>query len=197
MYKTVMRSWTHTIFSHPGSLIKVSLIFLLCSFPIITVGWAFGIAIQIAHGESEGYKLKCLQTIGKNFSRGGLVLFFMGLMDMVFVVMAFLSFISLLQAGNLLTAKILYSVFIWIDIVILISGIYRYPLAAFNPDFDLKKIISTGILLALFRPGQTLLVTMVIVFVLMVTSISGLFLPLLAPGAVALLCTHAFLRRED
>jgi uncharacterized membrane protein YesL len=97
------------------------------------------------------------------------------------------------NGGVLLPVKALYAVFISVDLLIVVSAVYRYPLAAFNGALELKEIISKGIFLTLARPGETTLVIMVILFVLMITSVSGLLLPLFAPGAITLLCIYAFL----
>jgi uncharacterized membrane protein YesL len=192
MYIITIRQWLHTIFTRPGTWLRMSLIFLLCALPLVSLGFAWGILLQLAYDEAESRKVKCFETVRKNFGPLGLRFFIMGLGDIALVFVLVLSALSLLDGGRSFVFRILSAFFVWTDLVFLVSGMYRYPMMAANPEKSFKDVLVNGFMLTLSHPGQTTLFVMVVLSVLLVTFFSGLFFPLLAPGAIALLSVFAY-----
>jgi hypothetical protein len=78
MYVSAIRFWLKKLLYHPGSWMKISGMFLLCLLPIVTAGWAWGIAVKLWKREAEERKLRCFQTLRESFSKRDLVFLVMG-----------------------------------------------------------------------------------------------------------------------
>jgi uncharacterized membrane protein YesL len=186
-----MRSWGRALVSRPGAAIRISLTFLLCALPVFSAGWAWGIAMQLALAETEERTLRCFAAVRDNFSRRGLTLLLLGLFDILVMLLLVLSVITLLRNENPIVTRAASAVFIWLDLAVLLSGIYRYPAAAIE-NRGFRDTLLKGLAFTLLRPGQSILLGMAVITVFLLSLISGLFFPLFAPGAVSLLCSFAY-----
>jgi uncharacterized membrane protein YesL len=190
-----MRSWLRRVIYHPGSLMKMSGIFLLCSLPLLSIGWAWGIVLTLARRSAEERKLQCFATIRGALSKQGLKFFLLGLFDLCFALLLLASVFFLLFGEAGLLQKAGSAFFIWIDLMILCSGMYRYTLAVYNEDLPLREILVRGLLMTFSRPGQTVLFILVFLSVLLITGLTGLALFLFAPGIIAFLYVEVYQAR--
>jgi hypothetical protein len=182
------------IFSRPLSWIRISLVFLLCALPVVSIGWAWGIALTLALDEIEGRRLYCFAAIRKYINRRGMLFFLMGVMDILFLAMLFFSLRSLLEFKSPASGFI-SAFFVWCDLAFLFSGILRYPLAVCDDGLSLGAVLVKGLILTAQRPGGLILVFMAMLTVLILCSATALFLPFYAPGAIALLAMESYLNK--
>jgi hypothetical protein len=187
MYIPALRFWLKRIFYYPGSWMKISGIFLLCSLPLITVGWAWGIAVSLGRREIEERRLRCFKTLRESFNRRGLVFLVMGALDLIFFLLLLLSVITLIRGRISLAAKLPRAFFFWLNTVILCSGMYRYPLAVFNEELSFAELYIKGFLLVFSKPGYTFLFSMVYLSVFIISAFTGAGLFLFLPGSLAIL----------
>ncbi|MDR1900919.1 MAG: hypothetical protein LBQ88_01365, partial [Treponema sp.] len=136
MYVPVMRYWLRRIFYHPGSWMKISGIFILCALPVFTVGWAWGIAIELGRRDTEERRLQCFRTVREGFCKRGLLFFIMGILDLCIAFLLAASVVTLIGASVPLIAKAASALFFWLDSILLCSGMYRYPLAVYEEGFS-------------------------------------------------------------
>jgi uncharacterized membrane protein YesL len=190
-----MRSWLRRVIYNPGSWMKISGIFLLCALPLVTAGWAWGIALTLARRDVEERKLLCFKTVRGAFSRRGALLFVMGFIDLWVVFFLLASVYALFRGETGLPMKACSALFIWADLLILCSGMYRYPLAIYNDDLPFRDIMFRGVLMTLSRPGQTTLFVLAFISILVLSAVTGLALFLFAPGAIAFFCVYVYLDR--
>jgi hypothetical protein len=187
MYIPALRFWLKRIFYYPGSWMKISGIFLLCSLPVITVGWAWGVAVRLGRREIEERRLRCFKTLRESFNRRGLVFLAMGVLDLVVFLLLILSVITLIWGRVSLAAKVTSAFFFWLNTVVLCSGMYRYPLAVFNEEMPFAALYIKGFLLAVSKPGYTFLFSMVYLLVIIIAVFTGAGLFLFLPGSLAIL----------
>jgi hypothetical protein len=182
-----MRSWLGKIVRHPDRWMKISGVFLLCALPLVTAGWAWGIAVKLGRRDLEERRLRCFQTIREGFCKRGLLFLFMGLLDLAAALLLAAALITLTAGDVSLAAKAASALFFWIDLALLCSMMYRYPLAVYNEDLAASQVYGKSFLLIFSRPGQTLLFALVYLSLFIVSVVAGLTLFLLFPGAAALL----------
>jgi hypothetical protein len=187
MYVPVLRYWLKRLLYHPGSWMKISAVFLLCSLPLVTAGWAWGVAVRLGGREIEDRRLRCFQTIRESFNRRGLVFLAMGALDLLVFLLLILSVITLIWGQVSLGAKLLSALFFWINTLILCSAMCRYPLAVFNEGLSFGELYLKGVLLVFSKPGQAFLFSMVYLSAFLVSVFTGAGLFLFLPGALALL----------
>jgi hypothetical protein len=187
-----MRSWLKKIVHTPDKWMKISGVFLLCALPVVTAGWAWGIAIKLGRRDAEELRLHCFRTIGEGFRKRGLVFLLMGFLDLCIVFLFAAALVTLIKSGVPLAAKIASALFFWIDLVLLCSGMYRYPLAVYNEDLAVSKIYTKSLLLVFSRPGQTFLFAMVFIAVFIISILGGLTIFLLFPGVSAVLSVYIY-----
>jgi hypothetical protein len=195
MYVQALRFWLKRIFYNPGSWMKISGIFLLCSLPLITVGWAWGIAVRLGRRETEERRLRCFKTLRESFNRQGLVFLVMGALDLIIFLLLILSLITLIWGRVSLAAKLLSALFFWLNTVILCSGMYRYPLAAFNEEMSFAELYIKAFLLIFSKPGYTFLFSMVYLSVFIISAFTGVGLFLFLPGSLAMLSVAMYKAR--
>jgi hypothetical protein len=187
MYVPAVRFWLKRLLYHPGSWMKISGMFLLCSLPLVTVGWAWGVAIKLGGRETEERRLRCFQTFRESFNRRGLALLVMGALDLIIALLLFLSVVTMIGGRSSLAAKLFSAFFFWLNILTLCSGMYRYPLAVFNEALSFTELYARGFLLVFSKPGYTFLFAMVFLSVVLISALTGVGLFVFLPGASAIL----------
>jgi hypothetical protein len=187
MYVPAMRFWLKKLLYRPGSWMKISGMFLLCSLPLVTVGWAWGIAVRLGGREVEERKLNCFQTLRESFNKRGLAFLAMGALDIGIFLLLFLSVIMLIWSRVSLAAKLLNAFFFWLNSITLCSGMYRYPLAVFNENLSFAELYIKGFFLVFSKPGYTFLFSMAFFSVFLVSAFTGIGLFVFLPGASAML----------
>lgn len=188
-----MRRWSRDVFSDPGSWLSMSAMFLLLSLPLVTWGLAWTLLALYAKDHEEGRKFKCFPGF-KAFlgTRAALYGFLFGLADLVFALAFALSLTALIAPGAGLLSRLVSCVFLWLDALYLLSGIYRYPLLAEDGGLSFPAALSKGLLLTLGNLPNVVLVFMVGLCVAALSLCSGIFIFLFFPGALALLHRHNY-----
>jgi hypothetical protein len=166
---------------------KISGVFLLCALPVVTAGWAWGIAVKLGRRDAEEFKLRCFRSIREGFRKRGLVFLLMGILDLCVALLLAAAIVTLFKAGVSFAPKAASAFFFWTNIVILCSGMYRYPLAVYDESLQVSHVYVQSLLLVFSRPGQTFLFAMAFIAIFIVSVATGLALFLFLPGASAML----------
>jgi hypothetical protein len=197
VYVSAIRFWLKKLLYRPGSWMKISGVFLLCSLPIVTVGWAWGVAVKLGGREAESRKLRCFQTLRESINKRGLIFLAMGALDIIVFLLLFLSVVTLIWGRVSIAMKLLNAFFFWLNAVIICSGMYRYPLAVFNEELAFAELYVKGFFLVFSKPGRAFLFSMTFISVLLVSVFTGIGLFVFLPGASALLSTAVYKDRAD
>jgi hypothetical protein len=176
---------------------KISGVFLLCSLPIVTVGWAWGVAVKLGGREAEARKLHCFQTMRESCNKRGLTFLVMGALDIIVFLLLLLSVVTLIWGRVSMAAKLISAFFFWLNAVIICSGMYRYPLAVFNEELPFAELYVKGFFLVFSKPGRSFLFSMTFLSVLLISAFTGFGLLLFLPGASALLSAAVYKDRTE
>jgi hypothetical protein len=182
---------------HPGSWMKISGMFLLCSLPTVTVGWAWAVAVRLGKQEVEEHKLRCFQILRESFNRRGLIFLVMGTLDIIIFLLLLLSVITLVWGRISLAVKLLNAFFFWLNTITICSGMYRYPLAVFNEALSFTELYIKGFFLVFSKPGYTFLFSMAFLSVFLVSVFTGIGLFIFLPGASAMLSVIVYKDRTE
>ncbi|ADY14227.1 hypothetical protein SpiBuddy_2413 [Sphaerochaeta globosa str. Buddy] len=192
-YIPCMREWAHIIIHEPISWMKMSLWFLLCSLPLITIGigWAFILLMAKQETEETIWKAKRLwllffhsPSLWKSFC--------MGFIDILLLLSIGLSIKNMIATETLLLSRFINALFIWFDILLFLSSLYRYPLLVEQPSLQFIRLYSESILLCFTNLKLTLLISMAIITIMVLSVFIGITLFLFLPGGLALLATITF-----
>ncbi len=166
----------------------MSLMFLLVALPVVTWGCACALLAIYAEKQASGKKFKCWPECRTFFStRTALFGLLFGLVDIIFVLAFVLSLTSLFARDATILSRLLSCVFLWIDALYLLSGIYRYPLLTANRELSFVAVLSKSILLTVSNAPNVVLIFMAGLCVAMVSFCAGILLFAFLPGALALL----------
>lgn len=187
-YIQSMRRWCHIIFREPLSWVVISLSFILFALPIVTIGSAWAFALTLAKEELEGNAWKAKKHI-KPFLHSPLFYksLLMGLGDIFLIVTIFLAFRTLLSPKSYIVIRFINAFFLWIDTLLLLSGLYRYAFLLESSDASLINLYGTGIAILLSNLKTTILLCMVIITITLASILIGITLFVFLPGALALL----------
>jgi hypothetical protein len=197
MYTPAIRVWLKKLLYRPGSWMKISGMFLLCSLPVITAGWAWAVAVTLGGREIEERGLRCFQTLRESFNKRALLFLVMGALDIVIFLLLFLSLVTLIWGRFSPAVKLLNAFFVWLNTLTLCSGMYRYPLAVFNGALSFAELYIKGFFLLFSKPGYTFLFCMVFLSVFLVSAFTGIGLFVFLPGASALLSVVIYKDRTE
>ncbi len=194
-YVRTMRAWMRDVVSSPVAWLAMSLAFLVIALPVLTYGVAAVLVASCAGKQAKGEKFRCIAELKALWSEGtALRAFLFGLMEIAFALAAVVSLGSLAAAGATLWSRLAACVFLWVDAVWLLSGIYRYPLLAANRSMPFAQALAKSVLLTIANLPNVILMFMVSLFVLMLSVATGIMLFAFLPGGIALL--HAYNFRE-
>ncbi len=197
-YIPCMKKWVHIIIHEPVSWMMMSLWFLLCSLPLVTVGVGWTFILLVAKTETEENKWKATR-IWSSFlhSSSFWKSFCMGIIDILLLLSIGLSFKNLIATDTFLLYRFMNALFIWFDTLLFLSSIYRYPLLAEQPSIQFIRLYSDSILLCLTNVKLTLLISMAIITIILLSTLIGITLFLFLPGGLALLVTITFNQMDN
>ena len=194
-YIDALREWASYCFKEPQGVLKGSLLFLLCSIPIVTYGPARLAAVYYMGRRSAGFRAAWKEAAAFGFGAGGAVGFkgwIMGFSDFLALLLAAGSGYAILEMALPLPLRFIYCAVLLLDLIYLFSGIYRYPALAAEPDKKISMLILRGFLLSAESPLQSFLFFCVQLLWLMLCALTGVGLPLLYPAGAALLSHCAY-----
>lgn len=189
-YIPCMKKWVHIIIHEPISWMRMSLWFLFCSLPLITlgIGWAFILLMAKKETEDSVWKGKELwlfffhsPSLWKSFC--------MGLIDILLLFSISFSIKNLIATDTPLLPRFVSALLIWFDLLLFLSSLYRYPLLVEQPSLQFIRLYSDSILLCFANLKLTLLISMAIITIIALSVLIGITLFLFLPGALALLVT--------
>ena len=91
-----------------------------------------------------------------------------------------------------LPMRILYALLFSVDVLYIMSGIYRYPALRSEPDTGFARLASRGFLLALGNPGWTLMFLFASLLTFILCALTGVGVILLFPAASSALAICAY-----
>lgn len=196
-YPATIKQTFHEIIHCPTGWLSISLFTLLLSLPVITWGIGYTFALVLADREMdgrnrEGFK-RCRVFLKTRQARWS---FLMGLLDLLVVVALFFSIKTIIDPETTILSRLASCIFFWIDLFFLVSGIYRYPILAYQNPYNLSTVFVQGITITFSDIGNVILILMVSCLFLILSIVTGLFLFLFFPGSVALLICCNFHEKQ-
>ncbi len=191
MYVSTVEKLLKDVLYNPGVWISISLMFLLCSLPIITIGVAWGLAAYYARAHITGDKIRCFPMLKCYCKSFFFPSFMMGVLDLLFFLAALFSLTVILDYKTPGFEKLFYTLFFGGNCIYLLSGIYRYPLMV-NNRLPFPDILVKGILFTVGWPGNTVLIFMLFLFILLMSFLTGLGIFVFFPAASALLFSYHY-----
>ncbi|WP_155816107.1 hypothetical protein [Sphaerochaeta globosa] len=116
----------------------------------------------------------------------------MGFIDILLLLSIGLSIKNMIATETLLLSRFINALFIWFDILLFLSSLYRYPLLVEQPSLQFIRLYSESILLCFTNLKLTLLISMAIITIMVLSVFIGITLFLFLPGGLALLATITF-----
>jgi hypothetical protein len=190
-YVSTIKRWGTAIFHEPGVWISLSLAFLLCALPLVTIGCAWTFALCLAKEQVNENRFKVFPQLKAFMHSPALIRsFLMGLADILLVLAVFGSGKTLLSPDTSLLFKFINAALIWLDGVLLLSGMYRYPLLVKIPQSSFLALYAEGLLRFFSDIKTNILIIMVSVTLLVLSLVIGIALFVFLPGALALLVQY-------
>ncbi|AEV29431.1 hypothetical protein SpiGrapes_1624 [Sphaerochaeta pleomorpha str. Grapes] len=190
-YISTLKRWGNTIFYEPGVWISMSLAFLLCSLPLLTIGCAWTFCLSLAEEQAQGNRFKIFPRLKAFLASPACIRsFFMGLADVLLVFAIVGSAKTLVSLNTTLFFRFLNAVLLWMDMVLMLSGMYRYPLLVSIPQSSFLSLYSDGLLQFFTNIKTNILILMVCVSLIALSLLIGIALFVFLPGALALLVQY-------
>jgi uncharacterized membrane protein YesL len=192
-YIPCMKQWIHYIIYEPVSWIKMSLWFLLWSLPVLTIGCGWTFILFIAHEEVLGNKAKGTNIFSIFIHSNALVKsFIMGIIDILLILALFLSSKYIGNPESPMLLRFISALFLWLDILLFLSSLYRYPLLVDEPNLTFIQLYSDAILFCFTNLKLTLLISMALISIVIFSVLIGITLFMFLPGGMALLVIITF-----
>lgn len=192
LYISTIRKWAKHIFKQPQEVMFLSILFIVFSLPLITIGVSAALCIYIAKLNSEGrvYKLKdiILNKLKTMFFKS----LVMGFIDICLLALSILCVTTLIRNDISMIYKPIYAMYLSIDLICIISAMYRYPILVCNENIGVIDIFLTGLLLTIKNLLICILFTLVLITVIIVSVLTGVGIFLILPGAVSLLFIYIY-----
>lgn len=190
-YIRTVSEWVRNMLREPHEWLAVSFVFVILSIPVLTAGAALLVGLEISKKYVEGYGVSYRKDIPVFFKK----YFWKGLLllssDLISLLLMVLSFMMLLDHRYGMGMKYFYAVFLIVDILYFVSGIYRYPVLIYN-ELKIGDAIAKGVLLTLNNIGHTFLILCVAFCLLIVSVLTGIGIILILPGGMFLLMIYAY-----
>lgn len=190
-YLQTMRYWVKTAVKEPHEMMMISAVFCALSLPLFTIGLAGAVCLEMSKDIIEGKKVNYLQQLSQSLKkhfRNGILMFLIDLLTLLMMLTS-INVVFGRDAGNFI--KYIHLFLTVIDLIVLYSALYRYPIMIFN-RLKIREIIVAGVLLTLNNFGGVLLVTGVIVTFAFLNALTLLGVLLLFPGGVLILSVYFY-----
>lgn len=182
LYSETLKYWFKSIFWQPHTIVFISIIFLLLSIPVITGGIAISTSLFMGKYCIELRKKPLKLILIEDLKGLYLKSTYMWLLDVVLILMT-IGCIKVLNANVEMLQKFLYIFYLILDIVLIISGIYRWTILIYNKELELYKVYLIAFtLLSKYKGSIIALVFALITFfaLCLLTGIGAIFV---FPGA--------------
>lgn len=166
--------------------------FIILSLPLVTVGFAAVVCLNMARFNTEERKMKLKEVIGIYVKPVFLKSFIMGLIDIIFLLLTVLCIVVLFDKRSSESMKIVDVLFLIMNMLFMLSIIYRYPILVYNESFSLKEILARGILITVSNLFKCILFALVIMTILIFSVLTGVGILFIFPGAVAFLMINIY-----
>ena len=191
-YKRALSGWLACAVREPDSLVTGSLLFILCGLPLLTFGPAW-LALAFYMGRrGDGIKTSWREALSYALKRCGLKAWLMGWSDFLALAMACGGLLALWGMNLPRPMRFSYVAAIFLDGLYIVSGVYRYPALAREPNNLLSRIIVRGFLMTVGNLGWTSLFACAQLLLLIICAATGIGLILLYPAGAALLAHYAY-----
>ena len=197
-YMYAIKRFGRQLYREPHTVMGASLLMTLLSLPVLTLGLALTAGVKYMHDKERGIGVTWRSALRDVRPCVGKALA-MGFADLCCLVAA-VSSIARLVAGGSFLGPFLSTVFLYLALLYLASGIYRYPILALNPALSLPQLVLCAFSATIKNAGYVFLYWCVLLLALMISAATGVGLVLLLPGVSALLMATAWsetLKRDE
>lgn len=192
LYITSLREWFRHIIREPHKVMFISIIFVVLSLPVVTTGFAAAVCLNLARFDADGRGVKLKDVIMIHVKPVILKALIMGLFDIVLLLLTALCIIMLFNRHLGESLKIIYAPFLIIDMIAMMSAIYRYPILVYNESFKFMEVFVKGILITIRNLFKCILFTLVMITIFICSVLTGVGVLLLFAGAVAFLMIYIY-----
>ena len=191
-YVRAVRRWVPFLWKEPNALLAGSGWFLLSCLPLVTIAPAWLALTRYMRGRERGIAVGWREAARFALRGCGAGGWLMGVSDALALLMAGGCALAVFQEGMAFPVKMLYALLGSMDLLYLLSGMYRYPALNAEPEARLTSLIARSFLMALGNLGWTLLLFCAQLLAFMLCAATGVGLLFLFPAASALLAVCAY-----
>ncbi len=192
LYISSLRAWWTQILHEPHRVMLMSLVFVVLSLPVVTVGIAAAVCLSMARLDAEGKAIRPTEFFSVHLRPVLLKAFLMGAIDLLFSLPTALCIAALFDSRSGNGIRMLYAVYLVLDALILASLIYRYPILIYNHGFTLREVFKRGTLILVANLIPCVLFVLMIMTILICSALTGVGLVLILPGCISFLLIHIY-----
>lgn len=189
-YMYALRRFGKQLWREPNTVMMASLMMLVLSLPVVTVGLALCAGVLYMHDKEKGIGTSVRQAV-RAVRPCAVKALVMGIVDLCCIV-ACISAVAWLIAGRDFGLTLLSTVFLYLALFYLSTAIFRYAILALNPGLSLSQVVLCAMGVTLKNLGYVFLYWCVLLLALMICAVTGVGLVLLLPGVTALLMVTAW-----
>ncbi len=188
-YREGVRRFLHMLVHEPHAILGASLLCLLWSLPVVTVGVGVAAALHYCACQEQGRACTLRQAMRETRHLRGRALA-MGLLDVGLLLGAAAS-LGMVCSAVPYGARFYSGVLLCLDVSFLLTALFRYP-ALVRGNLSLGRAIHTAFAVALANPFATFLHWCVVLLLIMACAATGIGLLLVLPGGFCLLTFTAW-----
>ncbi len=185
-----LQRWFPFLSREPHAIVAGCGWFLVCCLPIVTIGPAWTALTYYINRRERGvlvsWKEACLLAFRQKNAWS------MWLSDSLAMLMAGGCLLAMLESPFSIGFRFVYALFFLVDVLYLLSGIYRYPALTKEPSQKTSLLMLRGFLMFIGSLGWSLMFVCVQLLLFMVCAITGIGLLLIYPAAFSALSACAY-----
>ena len=188
-YKNALKQWLSFSIKEPHNLFSGSLFFLLFCLPVITYGPAKLALTRYMSRRNSGVNIKWTEAVRFGFQKKAWLMGFSDFLAVTLIIGSLYAVFFMELPGPI---RFLYGTVLFIDLIYLLSSVYRYPALASNNKTKTSMLMMRGFLLALGNLGWTLMFGCAQLLFFMLCLATGAGVILLYPAGQVLLSDCAY-----
>ena len=185
LYILTLQKWLKQLLPNPHKVLHISLVFLLLSLPVVTVGYAACVCLLMARFSVDESEVGFREIVGIYAKPIFLKAVAMGLLDICLAVLTVLCAGLLIKSDTSTIARFFYCLYLIMELFLLLSSIYRYPILVCNPKLRLSDVFKRGALITFKYLFRCILFALVMLTAFILCALTGVGIILVFPGLVA------------
>jgi hypothetical protein len=192
IYKAALKNWLHHMYKEPHHVIFTSIVFIILSLPVITIGFSTSVCISICRNYADSREVKLKKLLKEDIKSIAGKSMLMGIVDLVLLVLAMASAAIILHPQMWIGIKIMNSLYLGLDVLVLISYLYRYSILVCNQDLNIVNVYLHGALCTLNNMFSSIMLILLACTTFIACFVTGLGIFFIFPGAVMMLAIYSY-----